>query len=339
MDAFFASVEQLDQPGLRDRPVIVEKLTRGERTVASASYEARAFGVATGMPLSMALALCPQGQVVSPRRQRYRAAFSQVLEVFQAFTPLVEPCGQDEAYLDVTEQLSDAGPGPLSAQLKTRMRDETGLSVSIGGGTSRTVSKVACGVAKPAGILLVAPGNEQEFLFPLDVALLPGVGAHTAGLLRARGVNTVGDLARCDGTWLNEVLGPRGAVLRAWALGEDTGTIGPHGVRRSMSASVVSPGAADMVPRLAGVLARALERDALLCSAVRVTLHRRGGRTFMHQASLPAPTCQEQAIVGAVLGLLGQSARGDEDVHRVSVEALGLVDAPAAGQRPAGGAD
>ncbi len=336
MDAFFASVEQLDQPCLRDRPVIVEKLKRRERAVASASYEARVYGVSSGMPLPMALALCPQAQVVSPRSQRYRAAFSQVLEVFHSFTPLVEPCGQDEAYLDVTEQLTDAGPGPLAARLRARVRDETGLSVSVGGSASRIVSKVACGAAKPAGILLVAPGKEQEFLYPMDVALLPGVGGHTAGLLRTRGVDTAGDLARCDEAWLLEALGPRGAVLKAWAQGKDTGTIGPHGVRRSISASAACPGAADVVLGLAGMVARALGREALLCSAVRVTLHQADGGTLTRQTALPAPTCQEQAIVSTVLGLLDSAAQAHESVRRASVEALGLVDALAKGQRPAG---
>ena len=189
LDAFFASVEQRDNPDLRGKPVVVGGPTESRGVVAAASYESRRYGIRSAMPMRTAFRLCPDLIRVSARFSRYREVSRQVMDVFRAVTPLVEPLSLDEAYLDISEQASPEEVESAAASLKAGVREETGLAITIGGGTSKTVAKIASQLAKPDGLLLVKPGEEREFLAPLDIDMLWGVGPKTAALLRRHGIS------------------------------------------------------------------------------------------------------------------------------------------------------
>src|SRR3954466_7189795 len=191
LDAFYASVEQRDDPRLRGRPVIV-----GGGVVLAASYEARARGVRTAMGGRVARALCPDAIVVEPRMSAYSEASKAVFEVFEQTTPLVEGLSIDEAFLDVGGLRRGSGtPTEIAVRLRRRVLDEVGLPITVGVARTKFLAKVASGVAKPDGLLVVPPDQELAFLHPLPVERLWGVGEVTAEKLRNRGLTTVGDVA------------------------------------------------------------------------------------------------------------------------------------------------
>jgi DNA polymerase-4 len=233
LDAFYASVEQRDDQTLRGRPVIV-----GGGVVLSASYEARACGVRTAMGGRRALALCPDAVVVRPRMSAYSQASRDVFEVFADTAPVVEGLSIDEAFLDVRglEHISGS-PLEIAARLRARVREEVGLPLTVGIATSKFVAKVASGVAKPDGLLLVEAGRELEFLHPLSVERLWGVGKVTAAKLRAQGLETVADVAALEERTLAELLGPAsGRHLHALAHARDPRRVRPTRRRRSVGA-------------------------------------------------------------------------------------------------------
>src|SRR5438105_6966429 len=203
LDAFFASVEQRDNPRLRGRPVIV-----GPGVVLAASYEARAFGVRTAMGGAQARRLCPRAVVVQPRMSAYTEASRAVFSVFEDTTPLVEGLSIDEAFLDVGGLRRVSGtPAEIAVRLRRRVLEEVGLRITVGVATTKFLAKVASGVAKPDGLLVVPAGAELEFLHPLPIERLWGVGPVTAAKLRERGIRTVGRVARLGEAALVSMLG------------------------------------------------------------------------------------------------------------------------------------
>ncbi|GAB3410243.1 DNA polymerase IV [Schumannella luteola] len=214
LDAFYASVEQRDAPGLRGRPVIV-----GGGVVLAASYEAKAFGIRTAMGGRQARELCPQAIVVPPRMDAYAAASRQVFEIFRDTTPLVEGLSIDEAFLEVGGLRRLAGePEQIAARLRERVRAEAGLAISVGVARTKFLAKVASAVGKPDGLLVVPPDREREFLLPLPVERLWGVGAVTADKLHRLGIRTVGQLAELEEASAERLLGrAAGAHLHALA--------------------------------------------------------------------------------------------------------------------------
>jgi DNA polymerase-4 len=233
LDAFYASVEQRDDPRLRGRPVIV-----GGGVVLSASYEARACGVRTAMGGRRALALCREAVVVHPRMSAYSEASRAVFAVFRDSAPVVEGLSIDEAFLDTRGLEHILGsPVQIGQQLRVRVREEVGLPLTVGIATSKFVAKVASGVAKPDGLLLVEPGRELEFLHPLAVERLWGVGKVTSAKLRGRGLNTVADVAALGEPALVELLGRAGGRhLHALAHARDPRRVRPARRRRSVGA-------------------------------------------------------------------------------------------------------
>ncbi|MFI5491376.1 DNA polymerase IV [Actinoplanes sp. NPDC051859] len=218
LDSFYASVEQRDDPGLRGRPVLV-----GGGVVLAASYEAKAFGVRTPMGLAQARALCPQAVVVPPRMSAYSAASKAVFEVFRDTTPIVEPLSIDEAFLEVGGLHRIRGtPTEIAAALRERVREQVGLPITVGVARTKFLAKVASGVGKPDGLLVVPPGGELAFLHPLPVERLWGVGPVTAGKLRDRQIRTVGHVARIGEAALVAILGGHaGRHLHALAHNRD----------------------------------------------------------------------------------------------------------------------
>ena len=224
MDAFFVSVEELFDPSLKGKPVVVGGQRDERGVVSAASYEARKFGVHSAMPLRTAAKLCPQAIFVNGHPERYRECSEKVYSVLNTFSPMVEMASIDEAYLDMTGTDRLHGP-PLRAAhaLHQKMKAETRLNCSIGIGGSRLVAKVSSAKAKPNGVLLVVPGQEAKFLAPLDVRDIPGVGKVTEKNLHALGIKQVGDLTKLEEHELERRFGKWGLALAGKARGEDAG--------------------------------------------------------------------------------------------------------------------
>lgn len=224
MDAFFVSVEELFDPALKGKPVVVGGQANERGVVSAASYAARKFGVHSAMPLRTAYRLCPQAIFVDGHPERYRDYSRRVFHVLEQFSPRVEMASIDEAYLDLSGTQRLWGP-PLAAadKLHARMKRETSLNCSIGIATSRLVAKVSSDQAKPNGILWIVPGQEARFLAPLDVRKIPGVGKVTETNLHACGIRRVGDLAKLDESFLADRFGKWGLALAGKARGLDAG--------------------------------------------------------------------------------------------------------------------
>jgi DNA polymerase-4 len=308
LDSFYASVEQRDDPGLRGRPVIV-----GGGVVLAASYEAKAYGVRTAMGGRQARRLCPQAAVVEPRMSAYSEASKAVYRVFDDTTPLVEGLSIDEAFLDVRGMRRIAGtPTEIAARLKRDVRERVGLPITVGVARTKFLAKVASGVAKPDGLLVVPPNRELAFLHPLPLERLWGVGPVTAAKLRELGITTVGEVARIPEGVLVSMLGrAAGRHLHALAHNRDPRPVRPRRRRRSMG----SQRALGRSPRSPD----AVEAD-LVALVDRVTRRMRAagrvGRTVMlrlrfddfsratRSHTLPRATAQTQMILATARELL-----------------------------------
>lgn len=236
LDAFYASVEVLRNPELRGKPVIVGGVSsRG--VVTSASYEARKFGVHSAMPTSRARRICPGGIFVQPDFQSYIEKSKQVREVFDSFSHIVEPLALDEAFLQIKKaRRMWPNPATLAEALKDRILRSTGLVVSVGVGPNKFVAKLASRNAKPDGILILRPHQVEDFLNPLRVDELWGVGEQTALILTRLGLKTVGDVAKVPGTTLEKVLGTMGSHIAKLSRGRDDRPVVPAAPRKSLGA-------------------------------------------------------------------------------------------------------
>ncbi|MFO0676626.1 MAG: DNA polymerase IV [Polyangiaceae bacterium] len=236
MDAFYASVEQRDDPSLRGKPLLVGGTAR-RGVVAAASYEARKFGVFSAMPMAEALRRCPTAVVVPPDMARYAAVSDQVFAIFHRYTPEVEGLSLDEAFLDVTKSRSLFGDGETIARaIKAAIRDELSLTASAGVAPAKYVAKVASDLRKPDGLVVVGEDEVGAFLAPLPIERMWGVGEKTAPRLRDLGFRTLGDLARADVAELERVLGSWGVTVGALARGEDTRAVQPDTEAKSIGA-------------------------------------------------------------------------------------------------------
>ena len=311
LDAFFASVEQRDDPALRGRPVIV-----GGGVVLAASYEAKAYGIKTAMGGRQARRLCPQAIVVPPRMSAYSEASKAVFAVFEDTTPLVEGLSIDEAFLDVRGLERLAGQPPqIAARLRERILEEVGLPITVGIARTKFLAKVASAVAKPNGLLVVPPHDELAFLHPLPVERLWGVGRVTAGKLHDRGLRTVGQVAALDEVLLVALLGQAsGRHLHALAHNRDPRTVRTGRRRRSIGSQ-----------RAMGRRPKSLEEiDATLVAIVdRVARRMRAGRRVCRTVilrlrfddftratrsfTMPRATGQTETLLDAARGLLTAS--------------------------------
>src|SRR5689334_23101324 len=229
MDAFYASVEQRDEPSLKGKPVAVGGSPTGRGVVAAASYEARAFGVHSAISMARAVRLCPSLIIVRPDFQKYRTASNTVFSIFREVTPLVEPLSLDEAYLDVTE---NAWGEPLATnvarRLKERIRSDTGLTASAGVAPNKFLAKIASGWKKPDGLTVIGPDRVEPFLQRLPVDALWGVGPVTARKLRERGIERLIDVRAADDQLLRGAVGSMSEWLRQLASGVDDRPVVPH---------------------------------------------------------------------------------------------------------------
>jgi DNA polymerase-4 len=311
LDAFYASVEQRDDPRLRGRPVIV-----GAGVVLAASYEAKAHGVRTAMGGALARRLCPRAVVVPPRMGVYAKASKAVFEVFRQTTPLVEGLSIDEAFLDVGGLRKISGtPTEIAVRLRRDVRERVGLPITVGVARTKFLAKVASGVAKPDGLLLVPPDGELAFLHPLPVERLWGVGPVTAGKLRDRGITTVGEVARLGEAALVSMVGQAaGRHLHALAHNRDPRPVDVGRRRRSIGSQ-----------RALGRSPRSFEDlDAVLIGLVERVTRRmrsagRAGRTVVlrlrfddysratRSHTLPWPTSHSHTIMATARSLLAEA--------------------------------
>jgi DNA polymerase IV len=308
LDSFFASVEQRDDPRLRGRPVIV-----GLGVVLAASYEARAYGVHSAMGGAQARRLCPDAAVVPPRMAAYSEASRAVFEVFEQATPLVEGLSIDEAFLDVRGMRRLAGaPADIAARLRREVRERVGLPLTVGVARTKFLAKVASGVAKPDGLLVVPAGAELAFLHPLPVERLWGVGPVTAGRLHARGITTVGEVARLTESALVSLLGrAAGRHLYALAHNRDPRPVRVGRRRRSIGGQRAlgrkrrTPEAIDaIVVGLVDRLARRLRGGARLCRTVVLRLRFDDYSRATRSHTLPEATAETRTILATARGLL-----------------------------------
>jgi len=236
LDAFFVSVEQALNPELRGKPVVVGGRPDRRGVVASASYEARKFGLHAGMPLSTAIRLCPQAIFIEGSFPKYREASQKFMAILANFSPFLEPVSLDEAYLDVTGFESiHSSIHQMAVKIKQRIKDELGLCASAGIASSKVVAKVAAELSKPDGLLEVASGKERSFLAPLPVAKLPGVGKKTEQILKGLGINTIGELSVMPLSALKSHFGASGELLQRYASGIDDRKVEPPSPAKSIS--------------------------------------------------------------------------------------------------------
>jgi len=336
LDAFYASVEQLDNPALRGKPVVVGGPPEARGVVAAASYEARRFGVHSAMPMSRALRLCPEAVRVSPRFDRYGEVSRRVMAIFHDITPLVEPLSLDEAFLDASKQAAaHGGPEALANKIKRRVKKETGLTVSIGAGTNKTVAKIASEKGKPDGLVVVPPGEEASFLAPLPVRSLWGVGPRAEEALARMGIRTIGDLAGADAAALTAAFGVRGEWFQHMASGKDDRPVETEHERKSVGAETTFPRDLEDGPELRRVLAgvaadvsrRLRDHDATARTVV-LKLRYANFRTITRQTSLAEGIDGAEELVAAAGALLDKTARpGDRfrllGIHGTKLETQG----------------
>ncbi len=336
MDAFYASVEQRDDPTLRGRPVAVGGRPESRAVVCAASYEARTFGVRSAMPMSRAVALCPSLTIVPPDFARYRTASQQVHAVFTEVTPLVEPLSLDEAYLDVTDNQWGLPLGvDVARRIKAAIRERTGLTASAGVAPNKFLAKIASAWRKPDGLTVIAPERVEAFLQTLPVDALWGVGPVTTRRLRALGIERVVDVRTAPPDTLRAALGSHADWLVQLAWGRDDRPVSPHRDIKSHGAERTYPtDVADVetmaaqVTRLAGISAEWLERRGLWARTVTVKVRYADFTTVTRSRSC-VPALRDADALGALAcGLLWKTEVAQRPVRLLGVSVHNLVDHP-----------
>jgi DNA polymerase-4 len=334
MDAFYASVEQRDNPALRGKPVAVGGHPSQRGVVAAASYEARAFGVRSAIPMSRAVRLCPSLVIVRPDFARYRAASQDVFKLFRAVTPLVEPLSLDEAYLDVTQNAWGEPLGrEVARRLKAQIRETTGLTASAGVAPNKFLAKIASAWKKPDGLTIIAPERVESFLQKLPVDALWGVGPVTATRLRQCGIERLVDVRTADPAVLRDAVGSQTDWLHQLADGLDDRPVVPNRAAKSCgSENTFSQDLTEMVDirRAIDEMARSdaawLERKSLQCRTVTIKVRYSDFTTVTRSHSQPPPTNSPDDIAARALALLDRTEAGRRPVRLLGVSVHNLVD-------------
>ncbi len=335
MDAFYASVEQRDDPALRGKPVAVGGRPETRGVVAAASYEARAFGVRSAMPMARAVRLCPQLVIVHPDFERYRQVSRQVMELLRACTPLVEPLSLDEAYLDVTE---NNWHEPLATNVAKRLKREifetTQLTASAGVAPNKFLAKIASGYRKPDGLTVIAPERVESFLQDLPVEVLWGVGPVTARKLRAVGIEKLVQVRSADLELLRQTVGSLADWLRQLSFGDDPRPVTPD--RESKSSSTENTYAEDLrdldkmrdeLDRMARENADWLVRRKLEARTITIKVrYSVGFVTVTRSHTLSRATADADVIASWAKDLLAKTDAGQRPVRLLGVRVAGLVE-------------
>lgn len=346
LDAFYAAVEMLENPDLSGKPVLVGGRPESRGVVATASYAAREYDVRSAMPMARAVRLCPQAVVLPPRFDVYRRYSRRVMEILREEAPLLEKVSIDEAYLDLTEGIGGedgehSWERALEAarRLQERVRDEVGLSASLGVATNKLVAKVASDYDKPGGLTAVPPGGEAAFLAPLPVQVIWGVGPVTAEKLAQMGVTKVGDLASLPERALEARFGSHGIAMARRARGIDTRPVCMEHERKSVSRETTFEqdlrelgDLKQQLWRLSRSVARRLERADSVAGTITIKLRYQDFETLTRQMSLDVPTSDPVRIYEAGLALLKQTWDRRRPVRLLGVGGDHLT--PPTGQLP-----
>jgi DNA polymerase IV len=342
MDAFYASVEQRDDPSLAGRPVAVGGSPETRGVVCAASYEARRYGVRSAIPMSRAVRLCPQLAVVRPDFKKYGAVSKQIQDLFRTVTPLVEPLSLDEAYLDVTENAWGEPLGvTVAKRLKAAIREETRLTASAGVAPNKFLAKIASGWKKPDGLTVISPERVEGFLQGLPVDALWGVGPKTAARLRAAGIARLTDVRTAPEEVLRQCVGSWSEGLRRLSHGEDDRPVEPNRERKSVSSEETF--AKDLTD--AGVMRSAVEalaRDAaaflgkreLLARTVTLKLRYADFQTITRSDTRDPATRDPAEIAARAAALLEKTEAGMRAVRLLGVGLHGLSGATTAREDP-----
>jgi DNA polymerase-4 len=326
MDAFYASVEQRDDPALRGRPLAVGGRPEGRGVVAAASYEARAFGVYSAMPMSRAVRLCPSLVIVRPDFTRYKAASKAVFTIFREVTSLVEPLSLDEAYLDVTENAwGETFATVVARRLKARIRADTGLTASAGVAPNKFLAKIASGWKKPDGLTVISPDRVEPFLQKLPVDALWGVGPVTAEKLRAKGIERLVDVRAADLQLLRDAVGSLADWLRQLANGVDERPVTPNREAKSSGSENTYPedltDLATIRTEIAEMASHAiswLERRQMLARTVTIKV-RYDDFTTVTRSHSAMPTRDEADLAARAVRLLDKTDAGTRPIRLLGV--------------------
>src|SRR5262245_31298576 len=310
MDAFYASVEQHDDPTLAGQPLIVG-WDGGRGVVAAASYEVRRYGVHSAMPMRTALRLCPQAVCVRPRMRRYQEVSRVVFGVFHEVTPLVQGLSLDEAFLDVTaSQHLPGGAVAIARHIKRRIAERTGLTASVGVAPNKLVAKIASALMRPDGLTVVEPERVHAVLDPLSVRRLPGLGRKTGAKVEAAGIATLGELRSAPDAVLWPLFGRYTALMRERASGADERPVLPEVEEKSLSAEetfehdIGDP--RRQLARLADLAASRLRARGLQTACIGVKIRRGDFTTFTRQRAVSPPTGEARAVAGVAAELLAR---------------------------------
>ncbi|HEX6323895.1 MAG TPA: DNA polymerase IV [Vicinamibacterales bacterium] len=322
MDAFYASVEQRDDPSLRGKPVAVGGRPESRGVVAAASYEARKFGVRSAIPMARAVRLCPHLIVISPDFAKYKAVSQQVFAIFRSVTPLVEGLSLDEAYLDVTENAWNEPLGMnVARRIKAEIKDATGLTASAGVAPNKFLAKIASAWRKPDGLTVIAPDRVEQFLLQLPVDALWGVGPVTAKRLRERGIEKIPDVRAASDDVLREAVGSGAEWLRQLSLGIDDREVETGGEAKSSSSETTYPyDLTDLeqmrleLDEMARDGAAWLERKNLLARTVTIKV-RYSDFTTVTRSDTRAPTRDADQIAQRAVALLDRTEAASRPVR------------------------
>jgi DNA polymerase-4 len=334
LDAFFVSVEQVLNPKLKGKPVMVGGDPERRGVVASASYEARPFGIHSGMPLSRARRLCPQAILIRANFSHYKVASAKFMKILSDFSPYIEPLGFDEAYLNVTGCEEPYGsPRQLAMALKERIYEELKLTASVGIGTCKVVSKIASDLCKPDGLLEIAPGGEQAFLNPLPIAKLPGVGKKTEQVLKEMRITTIGELASLPLNTVKRRFGTTGAVIHSYARGIDDREVKAPGEAKSISQQLTF--AHDTLDHnfleanlhnLCQEVCQELRSQNTRAKCVAIRLRYADFRTITRQVTLKEASDVTQVVCASAHQLLSQAlAQQEKPVRLLGIRVSSLV--------------
>jgi DNA polymerase IV len=335
MDAFYASVEQRDNPALRGRPVAVGGSPTSRGVVAAASYEARRFGVRSAMPMARAVRLCPELVIVRPDFAKYKAASEKVMEILHSATPLVEPLSLDEAYLDVTENLwGEPLAMNVARRIKDAIRQSLELTASAGVAPNKFLAKIASGWEKPDGLTVIAPERVESFLQKLPVEALWGVGPVTAKKLRAIGVTQVVHVRAIEFTLLEQTVGSLADWLAQLAHGIDERPVEPERERKSISSEttfsrdLTDPAEIEQeLDALAAEVAASLERKGLVARTVTIKVRYADFTTVTRSHTAQGATRSAKSLSVRARALLERTEAARRPVRLLGVGAHGLSPA------------
>lgn len=335
LDSFFVSVERLKDTFLNAKPIVVVQNPSGRSVVSSASYEARRFGICSGMPTTQAKRLCPEVCIIKGNYSNYRDYHHRVFEIISELSPLVEVASIDEGYIDLTgvERLWDS-PISIGKEIYNCIKAETGLDCSIGISTSKLVAKVATNFAKPCGILWIEPGAEKTFLSRLSIGELPGVGVYTKERLHGFGINTIGDLASLNKEFLVNTFGVRGMYLHEAANGIWESPLIIENSCKSIGKEVTFQKDTDdfnfllnTLSYLVEIVCFSLRKKKKKAKTVSIKIRYENFETLSRSRSLDYPINQEQPIFDTAMSLLKVSIGGKNTIRLIGVSVSNLVNA------------